>query len=168
MHLGLLAGTQELSIASSQQPEQPATSDDKCSIEKHIQRMQGLVGGCITEGRKAFSGTPKAKGLREKARLSEVSQASPKVLKKPAALKRPAAADAPRAPKGALPFPGTAKRPPIHFGGSVVYFSPNRFRVLMKKTDRVDTAFHVGAMDPREAWRQVVNLLYECNPELRE
>ena len=107
------------------------------------------------------------KRLREKARLSEASEANAKVLKKPAALKRPAAAHAPVAPKGTLAFPGTAKRPPLHFGESVVYFSPNRFRVLMKKTDRVDKAFGFAA-GPREAWRQVVNLLYECNPELRE
>ena len=38
----------------------------------------------------------------------------------------------------------------------------------MKKNDRVDKEFGYSAKDPREVWKQVVSLVYECNPELRE
>ena len=104
-----------------------------------------------------FQINTESKKNKEKARLSESS----KVLKRPAAaLKKPAAAAA----ASGLSYPGTDKRPPLHYGNSVVYFSPNRFRVMVKKTDRVDKAFTYTSVEPREAWREVVKLLRESKP----
>ena len=135
-----------------------------------------------------IKGEEDARNSEEKARLSKKKLA---LLKRPAAAdtaKAPKAAKTPtaKAPKTAktpmgaakapkvaatpkkvsLAFPGVEKREPLHYGQSVVYFSPGRYRVLVKRGDRVDWPFNHAAMGARAAWREVCKFLQKANPTL--
>ena len=83
-------------------------------------------------------------------------------LKTKHAMKKPASKE--ETPN--LNFPGEGKRPPLHYGRSVVYFSPDRYRLMKKVGDRVDFPYPYKATSAREAWRQIVAELRRLNPEV--
>jgi hypothetical protein len=119
----------------------------------------------------AFPRTIKVKKHFAKAKLS--ASKSESVMKKPAAAKTKTKAktmnEKPK-PKtkvtaNPLAFPGTGKRPPLHYGNSVVYFSPDRFRLMATKGDRVDTAYAYKICSSREAWTALCKELKRLNPK---
>ena len=50
------------------------------------------------------------------------------------------------------------------YGKSVVHFSPDRFRLMATKGDRVDKAFPHKQKGAREAWRLLCIELRKLNP----
>ena len=124
------------------------------------------------ETKPKFPGTPK------------VHRVSPGSARAERTMKRPAAAATPKKTlpkktttpkkktttpeKNILAFPGTAKRKPLEYGRSVVYFSPGRYRLMAcKGVDKVDKGFsHKGVAGPREAWRKLVKELRRLNPKV--
>ena len=148
--------------------EKLVLAQPKTAIQMHLKRMQGLVGAKEEDSNnkkhKTFGATPKAK-----KHLEKTNPTTPPKTKKTNVLKRPAAkttttTTTPR--KDSLAYPGAVKRGPLHFGKSVVYFSPTRFRVMVTKGDRLDIAFNHNLHGPRHAWNEVVQLLKESNPDL--
>ena len=172
--------------------EKLVLAQPKTAIQMHLKRMQGLVGAKEEDSNnkmhKTFGATRKAKKHLEKtnpttppktkktnvlkrpaANLEKTNPTTPPKTKKTNVLKRPAAkttttTTTPR--KDSLAYPGAVKRGPLHFGKSVVYFSPTRFRVMVTKGDRLDIAFNHNLHGPRHAWNEVVQLLKESNPGL--
>jgi len=94
-----------------------------------------------------------------KGRLRTRTQSTP--------MKRPAAARAKCAEKGAkasLDFPGSGKRKPLTYGNSKIYFSPDKYRLMEKLSDKVDKQFSHKACDPKEAWARLAKRVRTLNP----
>jgi hypothetical protein len=165
--------------------------EPKAAIADHIARMKGLVGGKCDDDAPSETEqyeTPAKKAKKNAKQPSTKKDASKKfpmttkvkkhidkhkrVEKKTPmkTMKRPAAASSAsgKVAKATNPlaYPGDKKRKPIYYGNSIVYFSPNRFRLMMKKGDRVDVAYSHISFGPRVAWDKLCKDLRKANPKV--
>ena len=155
----------------------------KAKILDSIKKWRAVVGGASVDPPKKAA-APKAKATKakatkkvstgktkaKKAKTTKATEAramktttkkvaaakTKKIAKKKAAVLKTTASS--------LVFPGVGKRVPLHYGKSVVYFSPNRYRLMKRMGDRVDKGFEYKACSAREAWRRVAKELKALNP----
>ena len=67
---------------------------------------------------------------------------------------------------GALRFPGESRKEPLRFGSSVVYFSPQRFRLLEHRSDRVDVGYNYKLEGARAVWERVAMRVRKLNQDV--
>ena len=137
-----------------------ATASDKKGLKKKPAAASDFANTDSDDCSEASSSKSKARGKSKKAKgkaaPKSMKKAAPKSKKKSAKKSKEKAAPEILPKPSSLGFPGKAKRPPMMYGKSVIYFSPKRFRLMRKKGDRVDVAFNYGATrTAREAWTEL-------------
>ena len=137
-----------------------ANASDKKGLKKKPAAASDFANTDSDDCSEASSSKSKARGKSKKAKgkaaPKSMKKAAPKSKKKSAKKSKEKAAPEILPKPSSLGFPGKAKRPPMMYGKSVIYFSPKRFRLMRKRGDRVDVAFNYGATrTAREAWTEL-------------
>jgi len=146
----------------------PVGGQARAAVAEHIVRMKAIVGGGGQAAGTPDQGesTPPKKKSGGFPGTSKVKKHQAKNPTQKTPCKRPAAAPRASPAKGsrALAYPGPGKRGPHPLRQVGGVFSPNRFRVMVTKGDRVDQAFSHLTAGPQQAWVEVCKVLRKNNP----
>jgi hypothetical protein len=109
---------------------------------------------------------PVTKKAKAKARARAQAQVQATDAAKPKPKTKAKASTAEPAPRPSLKFPGTSKRPPLHYGSSTVYTDrENKLWRLKEKTgDKLTPHFSWKQTSPKEMWNRLAKRIRQLNP----